>query len=278
MRNKNIYCIDCGEKNKLKDIKCKKCNKKLDPKENLYFDYIKDKVKGDIQDNILETIKKFIIGHLYGIVLTATLIFTITSAVVSINTDEKITETNTKPEILISSLNKCVINGSKELTNVCEEGYSLENNVCKKVEEKDAIENKKCNEGYYLSGNICVSNTNYNKLKKEECLAPNGNNVVGASVVDGVCLVSYCSGYTDGVCSAGSSEPIDFTISYYCPTGTREINGVCKKVINYNTEYTCEEGSLSEKKCLINIEKEATLGCEAGYVLNEECNLCVLGE
>lgn len=275
---KKIYCVYCGEKNNIKDLKCKKCKKKLNPKENMLLDYIKDHIKDDVEGNIFDIIKKFIISHLYGTFLTATLIFTIVSGIVTINNDEKIIEVAEKPIILLDSLNRCNIPNSIETIKICNDGYILEDEICKKEEEHDATINKNCPSNYYLSGNRCISNNNYDKLSKEECIAPSGDNVIGASVQDGTCLVEYCVGWTDGVCSAGSVEPIDFTINYYCPSGTTLINGVCKKTTNYETVYSCDEGTLKEDKCIILKEEDTKVGCSEGYILNEECNICTLGE
>ncbi len=282
MKSKSIYCVYCGEKNNIKDKKCKKCKKKLDPKENMILDYIKGKitgkVKGNIQEGILSFIKNLIISHFYGIVVTATLIFTIVSAIVTNNDETVITEVNDKPDILINNLNKCVIDNSKELIKICNEGYILDGSICKKEEEIGATVNNVCPNGYYAGGNTCISNENVTMLTRQECIAPAGDNVVGTKVENGQCWVNYCAGWTDGECSAGSMEPIEFTTITYCPTGTSLVDGVCKRFSNYNIEYSCSEGILSGDKCLITKEEESTLGCLEGYILNEECNLCVLGE
>lgn len=87
MANKNkIYCVYCGTENFLEEKKCKKCKKQLDPKNRPFRDYmvekLKDKVKGDIQENIFSLITEFIKSHLYGTVLTCSVIFTIGAGVV----------------------------------------------------------------------------------------------------------------------------------------------------------------------------------------------------
>lgn len=274
---KKIYCVYCGEKHDIKDIKCKKCNKKLNPKENLFFDYIKDKIKSNIGDNIIETIKNLITSYLYGTILTATIIFTVVSVVIT-NDDEHVLEVTKKPTLLIDNLNKCSIENSKELINVCSEGYTLDGKVCKKEELIDATLNVVCPDGYYQSGDICISYENVGMLTREECIAPPDENAIGTHVEEGICFVEYCGGWTDGECSAGSSEPIDFTITSYCPSDTTLINGVCKRLTNYNTYYSCNEGALENDKCKIINEESSKLGCEEGYILNEECNICVLGE
>lgn len=284
MKNKVIYCVYCGEKHTVKDKKCKKCKKKLDPKENMIIDYIKGKIKGDIKgnvrDNILAFLKNFIINHLYGSIFTATLIFTVVSAVVTTvnNDDDGVVTVTEKPEVLVNNLNRCIIEEAKDLVYICDDGYILDGNTCKKEEEIDAIVNNVCPSGYYLSGNTCVSHTTYNFLTRQECIAPSGDNVVGAKVENGQCLVNYCAGWTDGECSAGSMEPIDFTIISYCPAGTTSVGGVCKMLSNYGIEYSCSEGTLSNNICIVTREEAAELGCEEGYILDTECNLCVLGE
>lgn len=87
MANK-IYCVYCGTENILEDKKCKKCKKILNPKNRPFRDYmvekLKDKVKGDIQENIFSLIIKFIQSHLYGTVLTCSVIFTAVAAIGSV--------------------------------------------------------------------------------------------------------------------------------------------------------------------------------------------------
>jgi hypothetical protein len=88
MANKTkIYCVYCGTENILEDKKCKKCKKQLNPKNRPFRDYIldklKDKVEGDIQDNIFSLIIEFIKSHLYGSVLTCSIIFTVVAGIVS---------------------------------------------------------------------------------------------------------------------------------------------------------------------------------------------------
>ena len=83
-----IYCVYCGTKNTLEDKKCSKCKKQLDPKNRPVYDYLKDqlkdKVEGTLQDNIFSLITNFIQTHLYGTVLTCSIIFTVVSGISSI--------------------------------------------------------------------------------------------------------------------------------------------------------------------------------------------------
>jgi len=80
-----IYCVYCGMENKKPNEKCCKCNKKLNPKENLVVDYLLDHVKGDLEgnfeENIIELIINFIKNHLYGAIMTMSIIITGTALI-----------------------------------------------------------------------------------------------------------------------------------------------------------------------------------------------------
>lgn len=279
MRKKKIYCVYCGEKNNIENLKCKKCNKKLNPKEHPFRDYIidhiKDDLKGKTEDKILSIIKNFIISHLYGSIFTATLIFTIVSSIVSIVNNNNIAKVTERPTMMVGNIDKCNFVNSKEQTLICEEGYTLDDDICIKEEKVEPISNYTCKNNYYLSGNRCVSDETFEKIVEEECIAPEGDKYLDTRVENGVCLVNVCAGWTDGVCSAGSLEEINFTVTEYCPNGTSLINGACKKTTNFEIEYECEEGTLEEDMCLITKEEEPILSCEDGYTFNEECNVCV---
>ncbi len=275
--NKKIYCVYCGTINNKKDIECKKCNKKLNPKDNLFIDYlkehIKDDIKGNFEDKTFDIIKKFIISHLYGTTFTATLIFTVVSGLIISNIDNYIEEVERKPQFL---LNACNFEKVESLKYMCDEGYVLNDKKCIKEELTEPTEKLFCQEGYTLNSNYCISNLNYQKETRQECIMPQGNsNILSVQVMDGECMAEVCSGWTDGVCSAGGWEPINFTVFENCPAGTTLINGVCKTTTTVQTEKICNEGNLEDNKCKTIIEKEATLGCDEGYVLNKECNICV---
>jgi len=282
MKKKKIYCVYCGEKNNIKDLKCKKCNKKLDPKENMFLDYLKDKIKDDLkgktEDKVFDIIKNFIISHLYGSIFTATLIFTIVSAIVANIDNKEIIKVTEKPSILISNLNECVFINSLKPIKLCDEGYTLEDGVCIKEEVVNAKENNVCVDGYYFNGTSCVSNINYEKIIDKQCLLPNDGAYEVYIAPTGECVANYCNEWIDGECQSGSGEPIDFTINEYCPNGTTMVGGVCKSFTNATLEYSCENGTLNNNKCIITEEKETYLGCSQGYNYNELCNLCVLGE
>lgn len=77
---KSLYCVYCGSKNDLDKEFCIKCNKSLHPKNQLFkeflYNHIKNDLKGKVTDNIFSYLKNFIISHLYGFIMTASIIFT----------------------------------------------------------------------------------------------------------------------------------------------------------------------------------------------------------
>lgn len=284
MKNKNIeYCIYCGTKNKIENKKCTKCHKKLNPKDRPLLEYLKSKIKddlkGNVEDNIIDIITKYIKTHLYGFIMTCSIIITTTCVITNVVEDNYIEKVTEKPSLVISTINTCVFDNSLTPIKVCNEGYELEDNICKKEEEKEAISNMICQTGYYKSGNSCLSDVTYNKLPKEECLLPNDGALSVSIAETGECLAEYCETWTDGECTAGGLREIDYTITgYYCPDGTSDIDGTCRAIANTITEYSCEEGILNNDKCIITTKEESMLGCTEGYILNEECNLCVMKE
>lgn len=89
MSKNKIYCVYCGAENVIEDKKCRKCKKQLDPKNTPFKDYlidkVKDKVSGDIQENIFNLIINYIKSHLYGFVLTCSIVFAVASGIVSLS-------------------------------------------------------------------------------------------------------------------------------------------------------------------------------------------------
>ena len=272
-----IYCVFCKEINQLSDKVCKKCHKKLDPKENMLLDYLKDHIKSDLvgktEDKVISIIKNYIISHLYGAVFSVTLLFTIASALV-LNADKYEVVTK-KPDFLINEV-VCDIQGAREPLKLCEEGYTLDDDVCVKREILAPVVTSTCRSGFTKYENECFSDMDYQKLSKQECIMPNNENYLRAYEQDGVCLVDVCSEWAeDGTCSAGSAQEIDYTTTYYCNEGYTLVEGICKMVEKPINKYSCNEGVLENNQCKLEEIKTYTLGCLDNYILNEECNVCV---
>ena len=78
MTAERLFCTHCGAENRAEDKLCAKCGKELNGKENLFRDFltdhIKDKIKGKIGDSIFDALKGWLFSHLYGCLVTVSLI------------------------------------------------------------------------------------------------------------------------------------------------------------------------------------------------------------
>ena len=95
-----IYCIFCGEENDSKDLKCKnkKCKRKLNPKSHLFRNYVIDKCKGDIDGSIFDHLISFVKNKLYGIILSASVVATVTVIVSNVIANNYIEELKEEPQ------------------------------------------------------------------------------------------------------------------------------------------------------------------------------------
>ncbi len=111
MKKDSIYCVYCGTENDVKIEKCKKCNKTLHPKNQLFkeflYNHIRSDLKGKLTDSIFSYLKNFIISHLYGTLMTIAVVFTAAAIIGSFKSPYK----------TISSLNEIKKpNNSSEVT------------------------------------------------------------------------------------------------------------------------------------------------------------------
>lgn len=107
-----IYCVYCGCENEIEDKKCKKCKKKLNPKNTPWKDYIykhiKSTLKDKAQDNIFSLIINFVKSHLYGTFMSIALISTGILGIVNVisdNRDSYIENVTEKPILQIVAEN-----------------------------------------------------------------------------------------------------------------------------------------------------------------------------
>ena len=79
------YCAWCGKQLTEPSDKCPNCNKALPPKDRLFLnfliDHTKDKIKGDIEDSVYETVKNYLLSHLYGVIVGLTVIVVAAAAI-----------------------------------------------------------------------------------------------------------------------------------------------------------------------------------------------------
>ncbi len=79
-KKKKIYCIHCGKENVETDKKCVSCSKPLHVKDHEFFEYVVDECwdnyVGETYERIKTFITKFVQKYFYGIVVTASVVFT----------------------------------------------------------------------------------------------------------------------------------------------------------------------------------------------------------
>ncbi len=280
MKNKSVYCTNCGSKNSNTAEVCKNCGEKLAVKDHLFREFLyhhtKEELKKEITDNIFSLISRFLISHLYGVFFAATIIFTgvaATSYVINVNS-KSYTKVKEVP-VVATTCHK--VNSVKPVM-ACAKGYELIDEKCQKEATVNAKATKTCSDGYTLNGSNCLSNTTYNKVATKECILPQNlkdqDFSKGSLNEEGKCSTYACAKYRDGECVDIVMEEYEPTTVTSCPSGTKEVSGKCYKTSTVKTTYSCENGKLANNMCLIMVENEPTPSCEDGYVYNEECNVC----
>ena len=72
------YCTHCGAANKKSAVECVECEKKIISKYRPFYDFLKNHTKEEGKDTAVNTvlgiIYRFLISHIYGIVLTVSIV------------------------------------------------------------------------------------------------------------------------------------------------------------------------------------------------------------
>lgn len=292
VRRKICFCTSCGKQNHSRHKECKYCKKDLHQKNHLLRDYMVDNIKDDLKDKVTDKfysiIKNYLLSHIYGSILVATVVITSASVIFNNVTNKvEIKKIKTRPVVVASSLNICENSIHPKL--LCNDSFGFnDNNMCVKITAVDAKKEIVCSTGYHLSDSKCISDATYAKTTEFVCQKPtempdflsSWDNYIRVYESNGECLLESCltDGWDEnGVCQAGGSEPIDYTEVTTCSEGSL-INGECHKTKSSTTEYTCEEGTLDGKKCNIESEEEPIYECDEGYEYNKNCNACVEAE
>lgn len=93
---KKLFCVYCGTENKIDKKRCKKCFRKLQPQDHLLLEYLKSKVKENCEDNFFSIIKSYIKSHLYGVLVTCSIIVSAITTVVNVTNNQMNFEIVTK--------------------------------------------------------------------------------------------------------------------------------------------------------------------------------------
>ena len=291
-----IYCVFCGAKNSNTDKKCKKCKKKLNPKNHLLKDFLKDHIKDDVKENfeddILGLIAEWIKAHLFGIFATALIGIVAVGVVVNEANISNTKKNFAKAKIVKASPTVTNLCETKELVDkikVCDQGYSLSSGNCVKTSKISANATKKCQSGYTLSSNKCISNNTVAKSVKYTCNKSNTTRYTSSGIalryiiLSGTnCNATYCypqpgttpeNVKTDADCARFFVDTFAADANYYCASYT-DSKGNCRNVTNYTTNYSCSKGTLSGKECIIKDTKSPREECPSGYTYNDVCGKC----
>lgn len=151
----------------------------------------------------------------------------------------------------------------------CDNGYTLnkKNNNCEKIEKIDANTFFSCSDGYSLDNNKCSGITSINANKSYDCKTIGGTlngDKCNQTVADTKAL--YCEKY---ICAIGSYDAsIDKCVSYspYANIPSYH-NKIC-------AQYTCLRGTFKNSMCYLEVSTNAniTYSCDEGYTLqNNKC-------
>lgn len=80
---KKIHCIYCNKLNNVKDEKCIKCDNYLHEIDQYYLKLLKGEIEGKIKDSFFAFLTTLIKQHIYGIVLTLTVVAGVTTNVIA---------------------------------------------------------------------------------------------------------------------------------------------------------------------------------------------------
>ena len=142
MEDKNVkYCTYCGTKCTDEMAICPNCQKYLDPKENLFVEYLisktKDKYKGDLEDSIIDAIINFIKSHLYGVILTISIVSVAFTGVVS--GDGYIKRVTKEPGSEIIEVKPHYSNDQKDIIEVVDDYFYYARNIDKKANAQEKL-------------------------------------------------------------------------------------------------------------------------------------------
>lgn len=158
--------------------------------------------------------------------------------------------------------NECIISSSKEATSTCREGYTKVGYVCK--ERTEASGYTVCDEGYVATGNTCISEDIVARESTYTCDKSNYKDAISVTLKDNVCVVKTCDEYDGDKCVSEIEYEDNASLNVgSCPRGTEEVYGECHKVRGGRTTYTCNEGTLSGKYCILDNSVGVSYSCDS---------------
>ena len=140
--NKSVkYCIYCGTECDNGVAVCPSCNKSFTERENLFIEFLidktKDKYKGDLEDSIVEIIINFIKSHLYGVVLTISIVGVVVTSVVS--NDSYIQKVTKLPSNEVVEMHNYT-SDQNEIKKVVDDYFYYARNIDHKADAEEKLE------------------------------------------------------------------------------------------------------------------------------------------
>ena len=81
------YCTSCGAVNKKSAVICEDCKKKIIIRHRPVVDFLKKRIKnkatGEVTEKLFSLIREFLFEHLYGVILTVSVVAVTTTAVIN---------------------------------------------------------------------------------------------------------------------------------------------------------------------------------------------------
>lgn len=106
LKNEEIkYCTHCGSANKKSALFCEECERKITTSYRPFYDFLKkhtkDEITGTVTDTFFSLLKKYLMSHVYGIVLSVSIVATAVSAAYATTPYiEKINNVNTNTPVV----------------------------------------------------------------------------------------------------------------------------------------------------------------------------------
>lgn len=177
---------------------------------------------------------------------------------------------------------ECIVYETQNVIKSCKSGYEYDEEKDKCVSRMtiDAKPKYICNKDYYVGDGKCISNEVFAQKLERQCISKKIKEDDKLSTTEERaegCFEKICIEIADdGTCKTYEENKIDYQVEWSCPSGTKKVDGECHKVAYQGKSYSCEVGTQSEdkKKCIIETVDEIITGCEEGYTLNPEDNIC----
>ncbi len=161
---------------------------------------------------------------------------------------------------------ECIIENYKDAIASCRDGYTKVGYVCK--ERKDAHSEINCREGYTAESGMCISNEPVEPEIKYECNDKIFPDTISHTLVENMCSYEVCLIREGGECLESTTmESPAITKEINCPKGTKDIYGTCRKIAQGKIKYSCDEGKLNGKYCILENSIGVIYSCEEGSEL-----------